>query len=623
MTQRNSSAEAAAQYQLGLAAGRQQGPRAGLAHLRNAIDLDPGHADYWHAYCEALAACGETATAMAILDRARQRGFCDGALETLAMRLRLSQPAELETAYARAVNHHQEGRLQEAIALYRQILAHRPDLAEAHVNLGTALQSQGAIQDAIVHFERAIALKPDEAEAHYNLGNALVLAGRDPLPAYRAAVRLAPYHAQAHYNLGIALEGAGQSKEAMAAYDAAVRTRPDFAAAHLNRGVLLFAAGDLDGAIAAYDAALATRPGFAAALSNKGNALQAKGALEAAAAAYGAAITSEPRFAEAHNHLGNLYRAQGLLDQAEASYRAALAIDPDFAEALYSLGYVLAERGQIGDGFAVLTRHAELASLRSHAGSEATHKLRHDEEQRAYIGTAAPNPGGPLWLADGARLNGPALNRGNNIAAIQRQWHAARPQLVVIDNFLSPDALHGLRRFCWGSTIWREVYGNGYLGAFPEHGVACPLLAQIAQEMRDMYPEIFLDHRLLQLWAFKYDNKLGGIPLHADFAAVNVNFWITADEANLDMDRGGLVIWDVPAPMDWNFEKYNVDAAAGREFLAGHAARSTVVPHRANRAVIFDSDLFHETDAINFKDGYLNRRINLTLLYGRRGSAGG
>jgi hypothetical protein len=42
------------------------------------------------------------------------------------------------------------------------------------------------------------------------------------------------------------------------------------------------------------------------------------------------------------------------------------------------------------------------------------------------------------------------------------------------------------------------------------------------------------------------------------------------------------------------------------------------VPHRANRAVIFDSDLFHETDAPTFKEGYLNRRINVTLLYGRR-----
>jgi len=42
------------------------------------------------------------------------------------------------------------------------------------------------------------------------------------------------------------------------------------------------------------------------------------------------------------------------------------------------------------------------------------------------------------------------------------------------------------------------------------------------------------------------------------------------------------------------------------------------VPYRANRAVIFDSDLFHETDVIRFKPGYENRRINVTLLFGRR-----
>jgi hypothetical protein len=45
------------------------------------------------------------------------------------------------------------------------------------------------------------------------------------------------------------------------------------------------------------------------------------------------------------------------------------------------------------------------------------------------------------------------------------------------------------------------------------------------------------------------------------------------------------------------------------------------VPYRANRAVIFDSDLFHETDRIAFKEGYLNRRLNITLLYGRRETA--
>ena len=40
--------------------------------------------------------------------------------------------------------------------------------------------------------------------------------------------------------------------------------------------------------------------------------------------------------------------------------------------------------------------------------------------------------------------------------------------------------------------------------------------------------------------------------------------------------------------------------------------------YRANRAVIFDSDLLHQTDKIRFKEGYSSRRINVTLLYGER-----
>ena len=42
-------------------------------------------------------------------------------------------------------------------------------------------------------------------------------------------------------------------------------------------------------------------------------------------------------------------------------------------------------------------------------------------------------------------------------------------------------ALEKLRRFCLDSTIWRQIYDGGYLGAFPEHGFAPPLLAQIAE----------------------------------------------------------------------------------------------------------------------------------------------
>jgi hypothetical protein len=216
----------------------------------------------------------------------------------------------------------------------------------------------------------------------------------------------------------------------------------------------------------------------------------------------------------------------------------------------------------------------------------------------------------------GPRLSQPAVNPDR--AGIAAQWRQRKPQIVVIDDLLSQPALEALRRFCLESTIWKNSFEEGYLGAFPEDGFACPLLTQIAEELPKAFPDIFASHPLQYLWAFKYDHQLQGIKVHADFAAVNVNFWITQDSANLDPESGGLVIWDRCAPADWDFGTYNGEAGPIREFLLHSKARSVTVPYRANRAVIFDSNLFHETDRMHFKPGYENRRINVTLLYGRR-----
>jgi len=37
--------------------------------------------------------------------------------------------------------------------------------------------------------------------------------------------------------------------------------------------------------------------------------------------------------------------------------------------------------------------------------------------------------------------------------------------------------------------------------------------------------------------------------------------------------------------------------------------------------VVFNSDLFHATDEFHFRDGYENRRINITMLFGLRNEA--
>jgi hypothetical protein len=392
-------------------------------------------------------------------------------------------------------------------------------------------------------------------------------------------------------------------------------------------------AGRLPEAERLYRGILQARPDHPGISNNLGLVLKDQGKLEEAAATFRRVLALKPDDALGHCNLGNVLRLQGKPDEATASYRRAIALRPDMALAHKNLGTVLCESDHLAESFASFRRHAELAygSLDGSArGGEPVppHKARHDREQQDYLnagnGLAAPMSAPPgFHLEEGGRVGGQAVNPDASSGEIAARWQSDRPQIAVIDNLLSDEALARLRRFCWGSTIWRKVYRDGYLGAMPEHGFACPLLAQIADELRSSYPAILGRHPLLQLWGFKYDSRLSGINIHADFAAVNVNFWITPDDANLDPESGGLVVWDAPAPSGWNFAKYNDDVPAAREFLAQAGARPVTIPYRANRAVIFDSDLFHETDRIAFKEGYLNRRINITLLYGRREAAAG
>jgi len=151
-------------------------------------------------------------------------------------------------------------------------------------------------------------------------------------------------------------------------------------------------------------------------------------------------------------------------------------------------------------------------------------------------------------------------------------------------------------------------------------------------ELRRALPRILKDHPPKYLWGYKYessdesdegDGEDGGTNLHADMAAVNVNVWLTPDHANLDPNSGGLVVYTVKPPGDWNHHKYNRDTDfVYDELIAPSGYANVTVPYKLNRVVMFDSALFHLTDKCKFKKGYTNRRINLTILYGEMALGG-
>ncbi len=126
------------------------------------------------------------------------------------------------------------------------------------------------------------------------------------------------------------------------------------------------------------------------------------------------------------------------------------------------------------------------------------------------------------------------------------------------------------------------------------------------------------DHPLIEMWAYKCDQELSGLNKYADCAAVNINFWISPDDANCDPESGGLEVFKAEALMSWDFRRYNNEQDAIDEYLEEQGSESLIIPHRANRALVFNSNLFHETDDCHFCADYSNRRTNITMLFGHR-----
>jgi tetratricopeptide (TPR) repeat protein len=209
------------------------------------------------------------------------------------------------------------------------------------------------------------------------------------------------------------------------------------------------------------------------------------------------------------------------------------------------------------------------------------------------------------------------LNTGVDYRAIQQAIVTGGQKVQIIDDFLTPDALDQLQKFCLESTVWRHPYKFGYVGAFPQDGFASVSLFAIAEELLAALGEAFGGYQLAQWWGFAYDAQLPGTDIHGDDADFSLNVWITPDSANLDPSRGGLVVWDKTAPSDWSFDDYNSGGDRVRQFLQDHNAESTVIPYRVNRAVLFEGHLFHRTDDFAFAPGFANRRRSVTLLFRR------
>ncbi|MDO8788672.1 MAG: tetratricopeptide repeat protein [Sulfuritalea sp.] len=271
-----------------------------------------------------------------------QQGKFDQA-EALYREILKSQPRHFDALQLLATIAAQRKNSAAAVELFDQALKINPDHANSLNNRGVALRGLERHEDALKSYERAIKIKPDYAEAHYNRGIALRTLNRhaEALESYESALKLKPDYAEALNNRGAALRALNRHEDALESYDRALKIRPDHAESHYNRGTALLALKRPEEALESYHRALKLKPDNAEALNNRGNALRDLKRPDEALESYDRALGIKPDHAEALNNRGNALRDLKRLEEALASYDRALKVKPDYAEALYNRGNAL------------------------------------------------------------------------------------------------------------------------------------------------------------------------------------------------------------------------------------------------------------------------------------------
>lgn len=482
----------------------------------------------------------------------------------------MKSPDYFGFAFCSGLIHSQKNELELAVEKFRQAQQLKPEQLECHVLAAQTLHLLGRLGESEDAFLKALALAPANAKLHQSMA-ALLIDCEQYQGAYehsKKAISLSNQSAAAWALLSHAARELKLLDESMNAAEQACLLAPENPECRRSRATILKELGDLR--IAALDFDFATRKRFEASTGNLSN-------------------LKEHRF---------LTRAKIEHDIEQFDYLSKTLEDAKFSDLASLYRNILAALPDVARTEIIPIPNDIFGSMQDHYN-----RLLHLQP---------------------TNFSETALSESLDTDSVEEDYFARKPGITWIDNLLSPAALEALRRYCLESTLWFDFnHPDGYLGAVFENGFADPLLLQICDELKLKFPKIFGAYPLMQMWAFKYDSQLRGIQLHGDVAAVNLNFWITPNDANLDENSGGLRIWDKAAPPDWNFNDFNsgTEQAQARvqQFLRDSEAKEIVVPYRQNRAVVFNSDLFHATDNFRFKDGYENRRINITMLFGLRG----
>ena len=215
---------------------------------------------------------------------------------------------------------------------------------------GVAFFQRGYLDQAAACFKQVIAAKPDDAEAYYNLGT-LYLRTNSLAEARRylqQSAKLRPNYPEAWNNLGMLAAQEGHADEAIRNFQESLRQRPDYTVALLNLGNLYRRQGTLDQAEELLSRALGLEPENPEANYSLGMLYARQENLAQASQYLEKAVSLRSDYADALNNLGVLFVREQRYPEAEERFKTCIRVAQNFDQAYLNLArlYVLLKEKQ-------------------------------------------------------------------------------------------------------------------------------------------------------------------------------------------------------------------------------------------------------------------------------------
>ena len=251
--------------------------------------------------------------------RLRALGYASGSAVAKARYTEADDPktlVDVDRAVHDGVDAFAAGRAAEAIQIYQQVIARRPDMAIAYRHLAFIERQRGNVAGAIAVLQRAINAGVTDPRAIAQLGEYMTEGGQ-----MAAGIRLLE---------SVTKNPAAGDLDALNAL-----------------GIAYAQTGRADAARAIFERVLTINPGSSVPLENLGLLALERGDVAAATQQFQRAIEVDPRSSRAHSGLGNVALKRGDRKSAADEWRRAVELDPRNFDALYNLGVTLARDGEI------------------------------------------------------------------------------------------------------------------------------------------------------------------------------------------------------------------------------------------------------------------------------------